>query len=367
MSLSQSSPGISDLKRARLLRIKEALDRVPDSGMITILPDYFVDRFVRIDDFDKLAAEINQKGDEGGGGSIRGIRQSEVKGGNAVNMAYALGSLRANTRLITIANSLPAEMLKSTFKGLPSVSLDIIEGDPGFTVAFEFRRNERLVNVMVSDAGTLKDFDDTNLKEGHWRDISQSGLVCLVNWSAIKRATELTEKVFTYALEKGVETFFDPADVSEKSEDLAGLKRQVIDKGLIKYFSMNDNEARIISRILVGHTLSQEYSKEDLVKTIKILNDLTGERVDIHTHRFSMTCFEKEVTVADCHKLVQKTITGGGDVWDAADLLGYRTGLKDEDRLCLANGAAGLFVSKEDAVPPAGSEILEFLQNNFVG
>lgn len=367
MSRSERSSGSADMKEARLLRIREALAKAPDSGVITVLPDYFVDRLVRIEDFDKLAREIDQKGDEGGGGSIRGVRQSEVKGGNAVNLSYALGSLGSKARLITIANSLPAEMLRSTFKKLPNVSLDIIDGNPGFTVAIEFKRNQRIVNVMVSDTGDLKDFDDNKLKESHWRDISQSRLVCLVNWSSITKATELTEKVFTYALERGVETFFDPADVSEKADNLPGLKKQVLDRGLIKYFSMNDNEARIISRILAGHVLAQDYSVDDLVKTIKVLADLTGERVDIHTHRFSISCFQNEVAIAQCHKLIQKTITGAGDVWDAADLIGYMTRLSDEERLCLANGAAGLYVSKEDAVPPVGAEVMDFLQNNFVG
>lgn len=367
MSHSGQSSGSADIKESRLLRLEEALTKLPDSGMFTVLPDYFVDRFVRIEDFDELAREIDQKGDEGGGGSIRGVRQSEVKGGNAVNLSYALGSLGAKTKLITIANSLPAEMLKSTFKSLSSVNLDIIDGHPGFTVAIEFKKNERIVNVMVSDTGDLRDFDETKLRESHWRDISQSRLVCLVNWSSIKKANDLTEKIFTYALDRGVDTFFDPADVSEKAGDLPGLKKQVLDKGLIKYFSMNDNEARIISRILASHRLVQDYSTDDLSKTIKVLADLTGERVDIHTHRFSMSCFQRDVVIAQCHKLTQRTITGAGDVWDAADLAGYRTGLSDEERLCLANGAAGLYVSKDDTVAPNGAEVMEFLQNNFVG
>ncbi len=335
--------------------------------MVTVLPDYFVDRFVRLDNFEELAKSVDQKGEEGGGGSIRGIRQTEVKGGNAVNLAYALGTLLAKTNLITIANSLPAEMLRFVFSKFPHVNLDIIDGDPGFTVAFEFKKNERIVNVMVSDSGALKDFDQTWLKEKHWTDISKSGLVCLVNWSSIIRATNLTESVFTFAKERGIETFFDPADVSEKAEDLPELKKRVLDKGLIKYFSMNDNEARIMSRVFAGHRLAQQYSSADLEKTIKVLADVTGERVDIHTHRFSMSCLEKDVCVAPCHKLEQKTVTGAGDVWDAADLIGYKTGLEVAERLTLANGAAGLYVSREDALPPTSSEVIGFLQNHYVG
>lgn len=330
-----------------------------------VLPDFFIDRFVRLDyDFDDLGLEIKQKGDEGGGGSIRGIKQSEVKGGNAVNLAYALGSFGVKTNLITIANSLAADVLESAFRKIPQVSLDIIDGDPGYTVALEFKKNGRLVNVMVSDAGDLKNFDQRKLQDKHWSDMSRSNVISLVNWSAIGNATDLTESIFTFAKEKRIETFFDPADVMEKADDLPDLKRRVFDKGLVKYFSMNDNEARIISRVLAGHNLSQDYSSDDLTKTIRVLSDLTGGRVDIHTHRFSLSCLNNEVSLAECHKLVQKTITGAGDVWDAADIIGYRTGLEDEERLVLANGAAGLFVSREDAVPPIASEVIEFLQED---
>ncbi len=339
---------------------------MPLSGLVTVLPDYFIDRFVKVDDFAELARAIDQKGEEGGGGSIRGIKQAEVKGGNAVNLAYSLGSLGVNTNLITIANSLSAEMLMSTFRKLPNVSVDIIEGDPGYTIAIEFKKNGRVVNVMASDAGSLKSFDQTKLEEKHWCDISKSSIVCLVNWSAIKNATDLTESVFQYAKERGIETFFDPADVSEKQEDLPDLKKRVLDRGLIKYFSVNENEARIASRVLAGHRMPLNFTKKELQKTIKVLSDLVGERVDIHTQRFSMSCLQGEVSVVDCHELEQKTITGAGDVWDAADLIGYKAGLEDEERLALANGAAGLYVSKEDAVPPNSSDLLDFLSTNFV-
>jgi len=337
--------------------------KVPGSGSITVLPDYFVDRFVRIENFDKLAKAIDGKGEEGGGGSIRGVRQSEVKGGNAVNLAYALGSLGANANLITIANSLPAEMLRSTFRKLPQVNVDIIDGDPGFTVALEFKKRNRIVNVMVSDAGDLKDFDGSKIQDSHWRKIAESDFVGLVNWGSIRKGSELTEKIFSFAKKSGTKTFFDPADVSEKVDDLPELKEKVLDRGLIQYFSMNDNEARIMSRVLAGHRLPQNYSEKDLKKTIQILTDLTGERVDIHTHRFCISCYQKDITLVQCNRVEQKTITGAGDVWDAADLIGYMTGLEDEDRLILSNGAAGLYVSRDSAIPPTTPEVLEFLRS----
>jgi len=348
-----------------LQRIKQALDKAPISGTVTVLPDYFVDRFVRVDDFDELVRAINQRGREGGGGSVRGIKQAEVKGGNAVNLAYSLGALHVKTNLITIANSLAAEALSATFRKLSNVNLDIIDGDPGYTVAIEFVKNGRMVNVMVSDGSYLTDFDHTKLDEKHWNWITGSDLVCLVNWSAMRNGTDLTEAVFSKAKEKGIRTFFDPADVYEKSRDIPDLRKRVLDKGLIDYFSLNENEARIVVKELSGHKLAHDYTKDELKKTISILADFSGEIVDIHAARFSASCHGNEISILDCHRVEQKTITGAGDVWDAGDIIGYNAGLEVEDRLALANGAAGLFVSREHAVSPDKEEILGFLNQEY--
>jgi ribokinase len=352
-------------KEKMLERIEDALTKTKTLGTVTVLPDYFVDRFVRIDDFDKLAAAISRKGEEGGGGSIRGIRQTEVKGGNAVNLGYSLAVLGIKTNVITIANSLSAEALRATFRRFQNVDLDIIEGEPGYTVAMEFMKDGKIVNVMVSDAGDLKDFDQTKLEEHHWQKIMNSDLVSVLNWAAIPKGTDLTLAVFERAKEIGIPTFFDPADVLEKAEDLPDLKKRVVDKGLIDYFSLNENEARITANVLAGHKLPQDFTHSDLHKTIRILADITGETVDIHTVRLSISCRDKEVSTVKCHNLEQKTITGAGDVWDAADIIGYRAGLDVEERLTLANAAGGLFISRENAIAPENSELMNFIRNTM--
>ncbi|MDA4131392.1 MAG: hypothetical protein OK457_11530, partial [Thaumarchaeota archaeon] len=98
----------TDQDADKLEKIRSAFEKAKTSGTVTVLPDYFVDRFLRLNSFKELASAITTKGIEGGGGSIRGTRQSEVKGGNAVNLAFALGSIGISVNLITIADSLPA-------------------------------------------------------------------------------------------------------------------------------------------------------------------------------------------------------------------------------------------------------------------
>ncbi len=328
------------------------------------MADFFVDRFVRVGSLDELVTKMKNKSAKGGGGSIRGIRQTEIKGGNAVNLGYALGLLGANVNLIAIADSLPAEMLRSTFAGIPNVNLQLVKGTSGYTIAFEYKDKGREVNVMVSDAGDLSSFDGSSFTQENKDSISKSKIVAVTNWSANTKGNELCERVFSFAKQNGARTFFDPADPSDSVQMLPGLKSRVFDKGLIDYVSLNENEARVISKVLLNHDLPQGYSFDDLTKTATILSDSTGTIVDIHTRPISLSAKGKDVIARKCHLVESKTVTGAGDVWAAADLSGYLTMLTTEDRLSFANSAGGLYVSRESAATPSLTEILEFMRND---
>jgi ribokinase len=353
------------LSHKSISRIEESLEKLPKLGEITVMIDYFVDRFVRIKNLNELVALVKKKG-KAGGGSVRGINQTEVKGGNAVNMGYALGVFRANVNLVAIASSLPAEMLSSTFRKLPNVNMQIVEGKPGYTVAFEFKEKGRHVNVMISETGDLNRFDGTKLSRENLDSVARSEIVAMVNWAANTKGNELCAKVFTLAKRHGAKTFFDPADVSGLEERLVGLKQMVFDKGLVDYVSLNENEARVISKVLFKNNLPHTFSHEDLKKTAAILSEGTGSTVDLHTRELSVCARGNDIVSQNCYRVQQKTITGAGDVWAAADLAGYLTKLQDSDRLQFANSAAGLYVSRISAISPSLKEIFRFMRDNRV-
>ncbi|MHB2035293.1 MAG: carbohydrate kinase family protein [Nitrososphaerales archaeon] len=347
-----------------LSRIEEHILHLPSLGKISVMPDYFVDRFVRIDSLNDLVAKMKRRGIEGGGGSVRGIRQTELKGGNAVNIGYALGVLGANVNLIAIADSFAADMLRSTFRKLPNVDLQIVNGKPGYTTAFEFEERNRHVNVMISDVGHLANFGGTELSQRNLKSIAQSEIVAVVNWSANRKGNNLCKKVFSLAKKNGAKTLFDPADVSSQKHLLPELKRSVFDEGLVDFISLNENEARIISGILFNYKLPRVHSVVELKKTAKILSEGTGSTVDLHTRDLSISASGNEVISKACYRIRQKTVTGAGDVWAAADIVGYLTAMSIEDRLSFANSAAGLYVSRESAATPSLSELLGFMEAN---
>jgi len=347
-----------------LSRIVERLRHLSSLGKISVMPDYFVDRFVRFDSLDNLVAKMKRRGIVGGGGSIRGIRQTELKGGNAVNIGYALGVLGTNVNLIAIADSFAADILRSTFSKLPNVDLQIVNGKPGYTTAFEFEARGRHVNVMISDVGDLAHFDGTKFSRRNLKSIARSDIVAVVNWSANRKGNNLCKKVFSLAKKNGAKTLFDPADVSGQKHLLPELKRAVFDERLVDYISLNENEARIISGVLFNHKLPRVYSEIELKKTAKMLSEGTGSTVDLHTRELSISANGNEVVSKPCHRIKQKTVTGAGDVWAAADIAGYLTEMNIEDRLSFANSAAGLYVSKESAATPSLSELIHFMEAN---
>ena len=347
-------------------RVQRALHNLPKLGKISVMPDYFVDRFVRMDSLDRLVSAMKEKSSEGGGGSVRGIEQSEIKGGNAVNVAYTLGIFGAKVGLSAIADSLPAEMLSSTFRKLSNVNLQLIPGKAGYTIAFEFKENERHVNVMVSDVGDLKEFDGSSLSEQVMDSVRSSSIVAIVNWAANRNGNQLCARVFEVAKENKGRTFFDPADVSGQRDLLPDLKRSVFDKGLVDFVSLNENEARLISRDLFGHDLPTSYSDADLKETAKILSNGLHSKIDLHTQKVSVSAEASETTTRPCHDVEQKTVTGAGDVWGAANLASYLANIESEDRLWFSNAAAGLYVSRESAVTPTLDEVYEFMRTNHV-
>ena len=328
------------------------------------MPDYFLDRFVRIHSVDELMAAIKKKASEGGGGSIRGFSQSEVKGGNAVNLAYSLGKFGACVNLIAIADSFSERTLLATFDRMHNVKVDIVKGRAGFTVALEFIEGKKHVNVMVSDVGDLAHFDGSSISDPSWNRIDASKFVCVVNWAANNSGSELCERVFSRAKMHGSKTFFDPADLSGMLENIHKMKRIVFDKGLVDKMSINENEARVLSNALSSYVLPRDYSAAELEKVARLISEATHSVVDLHTSTMSISCLGSDCVIVPCQSVRQKTVTGAGDVWDSADVIGHLLDWSPEQRLNFANAAAGLYVSRESAEPPSLDEVLDFIDTH---
>ncbi len=73
---------------------------------VVVMPDFFLDRVISLGKYDvpsftKALAEVTQRK----GGSIDGIAQMDLRGGNAVNTASALAAMGARVTPIVLVSS----------------------------------------------------------------------------------------------------------------------------------------------------------------------------------------------------------------------------------------------------------------------
>jgi ribokinase len=334
---------------------------VKAAGKVIVLPDFFIDRFVRIKvNPDKFWEEVKKRINVGGG-RIDGTIQSIVKGGNAVNMAYCLGRLGVKTELISVGDWISRLIINNLFSKLSNVNVKIIDGKPGLTVALEFSYNDKVVNVMVRDRGDVENFSSDKLSKEDWEKIKSCRIAVVVNWAANEKCTQLAKDVFEFSKKHGIMTYFDPADIEVRIYDFPNLLKDVFKEGLIDVLSVNENEARTIAKQIGVEPLPINFTKDDVDKSCRLLSNRLNLRVDFHTTLATSTYYNNDGVTIPTFKVKQLVATGAGDVWDAGDILGYLAKLSDEDRLILANACGAIYVSSLEV--PDLERTLRFIES----
>ncbi|HYC26404.1 MAG TPA: hypothetical protein VEB67_00085, partial [Nitrososphaerales archaeon] len=186
---------------------------------VAVMHDFFIDRLVHTRSLRRLSQSMESKAKSGGGG-IHGVRQSEVRGGNAVNLAHALGRLGVRTLLITHSEPAHAGMLLEAFDGLP-VEVRVKDASAGLTVAFEER-----TNVMLGDVAGAGRFGPEMLDVEDWRSLNGCSVVCSANWAANSMGTKLLVAL-RKKLPAGTKVFLDPADFRDRVPDFNRLLRKI--------------------------------------------------------------------------------------------------------------------------------------------
>ncbi|MBM3896975.1 MAG: carbohydrate kinase family protein [Thaumarchaeota archaeon] len=342
---------------SQILELQERLSKLS----VSVLPDFFADRILYVPSLQKLFEDAKMKASYGGG-SLRGYKQKEIKGGNATNLAFALSSLSVKTNLFIVGDDIAKGFTASKPK---HCNVHVIDGASGYTIAIEFPYKGKDVNVMVSDVGDVAEFSGDKLSTADIKTISESSCTALVNWSSNKRGNQLAELIFSLPKRENRLNFLDPADLTGTEDRIDALIKRIVKRGLLDVLSMNENEARILSARL-SSKLPSNYGVGDVKRVARSLHDVMDIAVDIHTPQGCVSAIEEETFWAESFGNIEGIVTGAGDIWDSGDIVGYLLRLETQRRLQLANACAYLYLSSKNAKSPSLDLVVKFLEKRKI-
>jgi ribokinase len=340
--------------------IIEKLKQLSIVGSIAVMPDFFIDRIIRLESKEKLFDALAEKAKRGGG-SVRGVPTADVKGGNAVNVAYCLAKLGVRVTLFTVADEIGAGIIRQAFSQFGDrVTLRISAGKCGLTTAFEFPHEDTRVNVMMSDIGDNASFGPERIdSEADRALLKNADGVMVVNWASNQKGTELAEHAFRNS--PSAFHFIDPADVETRKKDFCNSLEKLA--GMTDCLSMNENECNSLADGLgLGHVLGSAYGADEVRLAAKKLAEKIGISTDLHTKAGAAWSNGRESVFVHTIRVDAKNLTGAGDSWDAADIVGHLAGLDPQERLLFANCCASLYVRDTQGEPPTMNKVFELVE-----
>ncbi|MCK5261570.1 MAG: carbohydrate kinase family protein [Thermoplasmatales archaeon] len=345
---------MDDDVKTRLLEKLNQIDlkRLSDFHVV-LLPDFFVDHFLTMDKFERTFTRIQDIYMQGGG-NVPGILQRIHQGGNAANTALALARLGIKSHLICKTDDLGLHLLQF-FLGKSGVDLSGVktDGKLAITTAMEFGKQH--VNVMVGDTGSVSDFTFEILDENDLQTVSNSDIVCVVNWTLNKKGTDLAKDVFRFAKKHTVKTFFDTGDPGHRKNEIPELTKNVLTDKSLDILGINENE------LLHYGDLTKAKNDEGIINAAVSLKKKLHARIDLHTTNFACTV-NKNCTVMPSLQLSKiYRATGAGDTWNAGNLFAELLHFDDDERLLFANLVAGCYISSPDPIHPSLEKIISFI------
>ena len=346
------------------------LRKKPREIHVVVMPDFFLDRLIDLNCEPSRLLPMIEAAAKRKGGSIDGIPQTDIRGGNAVNTASALSALGVSVTPLICTNKLGFKQLRFHLKS-HRVDLSHVKLVPkaSLTTALEFKAENGKTNVMLRDVGSLSDFGPENLTEHDYQLVEDADYVCLFNWvGTLKHGTRLAESVFKRAKAKGRNrTYFDTADPTPNIAGIPELIDRVLKTPYVDVLSLNENEAITYAGYLKKKP-SARRRKANLsdfaLESARILAKCLPARIDLHTTDFSATLTKEKEVVMPAFSIKPLKATGAGDAWNAGNIVGDANSLSAECRLALANAVSACYLSSPDGLHPTRQRLLRFVGNS---
>ena len=351
--------------------LQNFLMQQPKECKVTVLPDFFLDRIINLSwnpvEFSGLVSDVAKRK----GGSLDGIPQTDMKGGNAINVTSALASLGAAVTPIVCTSEYGLQQIKYYLHETPIDTSHIkIRSKASVTTALEFKDGDQKTNVMIRDLGSLADFSPADLNEDDYMLIEDADYTCVFNWAGtLNFGTKLAQIIFDRTKNRGKgKTYYDTADPTPNLTATTQLMETVLKAGQVDILSLNENEA-IIYASLLDKTLQDQRGRLDFaelaLQAARVLAAQLPSRIDLHTTLFSATLRGETEVVVPTFKVKVLRATGAGDAWTAGNILGDRNGLSDECRLMLANAVSACYLSDVEGKHPSWSKLSLFLKEKL--
>lgn len=351
-------------------QLMDFLKKDPKPCRVAVMPDFFYDRLISLNSdvarFSSAITDISKRK----GGSIDGVKQTDIRGGNAINTSSALSALGVSVAPIVCTNKLGLQWIKFYLEKyhVDLSHIKIVE-KASMTTALEFKTENGKVNVMLRDLGALANFGPSDLTDRDYDLIENADYVCLFNWAGTRKyGTKLAENVFHRVKTRGRgKTYYDTADPTPSRRRVSELMRDVLKTRNVDVLSLNENEAVWYASLLSDEVSGQKGKQrfdESAMEAARVLAKNLSARIDLHTTVFSATFRRKSEVVVPAFKVDALRATGAGDSWNAGNILADANALSDECRLALSNAVAAYYLSDPAGSHPTRRELTKFIQKS---
>jgi len=351
--------------------LKDFLLNKPKDCKVVVLPDFFLDRLINLNwnftEFSNLVEDVTKRK----GGSIDGLPQTDLRGGNAINVASALANLGAKVTPIVCTSQSGLQQIKYYFKEVPFDTSHIkVREKASITTALELKNNNEKSNVMIRDLGSLTSFGPNDLDEADYALMDSADYTCVFNWAGtLKFGTAFAQAVFGRVKTKGKgKTYYDTADPMPNGGKVAELMENVLKSNKVDILSLNENEAIVYASLIDNNLNDKKMSLEFAelaMEAARVLARHLTARIDLHTTAFSASLKDKSEVMVPSFKVKVLRATGAGDAWDAGNILGDRNGLSDASRLGFANAVSACYLSDPEGKHPSWNKLSKFIKKQF--
>jgi len=290
-------------------------------------------------------------------------------GGNMPILSNALGSLGIQVNCL---GALGHPRLHPVFKNLSSRCHVYSFAEPGISTAFEFEDGK----IMLAQMGELNELGWNSISTTLGLDrilslFSESGLLCLVNWSEIVMSTNIWKGILKEVMPASTNqhvkqtAFFDLSDCSNRSSDSI---IEVLE--LLKKFSsytrvilgLNRNEANRIYEVLF-----EKEPKKDLQHNgERIFEKLDVNTLLLHSSKEAVVFHGSDTFSCDSFFNEHPAIlTGAGDNFNAGFCTGQVLDLDPVLSMAFGHAVSGFFV--QNGKSPHLHEVIGFLRDNISG